>query len=186
VAEREPYADEIAGIIRAEAARAGMRTRDVANVLQQAGSTVSNKMTGKNNFSISDIVRFARHLGLTPGELIDNVDVPTEVRRQRLARLAEAETAEPEGAQTEADDDQDDDDDTGSGGLRRQGPDSGDSGGGAQAPSGDVEAPEGAVRDTAREFVFGGPDRRRSGDLSIFSSRSLELDIERLNDEDAA
>src|SRR5699024_9423877 len=95
-------------------------------------------------------------------------------RRQRLARLAEAETAEPEGAQTEADDDQDDDD-TGSGGLRRQGPDSGDSGGGAQAPSGDVEAPEGAVRDTAREFVFGGPDRRRSGDLSIFSRTLYQL-----------
>src|SRR5699024_12242322 len=92
VAEREPYADEIAGIIRAEAARAGMRTRDVANVLQQAGSTVSNKMTGKNNFSISDIVRFARHLGLTPVELIDNEHVPTEVHLLRVARLAAAES----------------------------------------------------------------------------------------------
>src|SRR5699024_10143306 len=145
VAEREPYAEEIAGIIRAEAARAGMKTRDVARVLQQAGSTVSNKLTGKNNFSLSDVVRFARHLGLTPGELIDNIDVPAEVRRQRLARLAEAEAAEREDAQTDTDDDQGDDG-AGGGGLRPHSPDSGDSGnGGAQAPSGDVEAPEGTV-----------------------------------------
>ncbi|HLS00461.1 MAG TPA: helix-turn-helix transcriptional regulator, partial [Beutenbergiaceae bacterium] len=96
IEDRDPYVESVAAVVRAEAARAGLRAHQVAKIMNIAPSTVSAKMRGINNFSVSDIARFARHLGLTPGELMDNIDVPMSVRTERLMRLAEAAQAQQE------------------------------------------------------------------------------------------
>src|SRR5690625_894569 len=94
--DRDPYAESVAAVVRAEAARAGLRGNEVAKIMNLSPSTVSTKMRGIHNFSVSDIARFARYLGLTPGELMDNIDVPMSVRNERLLRLAEAAQAQQE------------------------------------------------------------------------------------------
>jgi transcriptional regulator with XRE-family HTH domain len=59
----------VAANVRFEAARHGLRQQDVAEIVRISRSAVSLRFTGKAPWTLDEVGRFARALGIRPGEL---------------------------------------------------------------------------------------------------------------------
>jgi transcriptional regulator with XRE-family HTH domain len=59
----------VAANVRFEAARHGLRQRDVAAIVRISRSAVSLRFTGKAAWTLDEVGRLAQALGIRPGEL---------------------------------------------------------------------------------------------------------------------
>ena len=78
----------VAGAVRAEMARRGLRQADVAQLLGVSQGAVSRKVQGDVAFTVDELFTLADRWGLTPADLMPPEPPPFQPRRRTRGRVS--------------------------------------------------------------------------------------------------